>query len=175
VIRRLPEKPQSFWENGVSAFKATTPAKQCYLSRIKSVDYLPNVLMKREAIIKGYDYPFCFDEQGYLAEGATENICMVDEQGKLVVPELRSALPGTTLMRALDLIKEEYPFVFRPVLEEELYKAREIILLGTTLDAVSVVRYNNKPIHDVRPGPVSKRFLELIRKDQQENGIPVND
>ena len=129
--------------------------------------------MKREAIIKGYDYPFCFDDQGFLAEGATENICIVDENGKLTVPELHNALPGTTLMRALDLIKDEYPFVFRPVQEEEIYNAREVILLGTTLDAVSVVRYNGKPIHDVRPGPVSRRFLQLLCKDHRENGTPV--
>ena len=42
-------------------------------------------------------------------------------------------------------------------------------MLGTTIDAVSVVRYNDKPIHDVRPGPVSKKLKELLQKDQLEN------
>ena len=61
-------------------------------------------------------------------------------------------------------------FVFRPISEEEIYEAREVILLGTTLDAMSIVRYNGKPIHDVRPGPVSKRLRELLVRDLEENG-----
>jgi branched-chain amino acid aminotransferase len=169
VVRKLPVKPPYFWEKGVTAFKAETPAKQGYMAKIKSVNYLPNVLMKMEAIKKGYDFPLCFDEQGFLAEGSTENVVIVNEKGTLVIPEMNNALLGTTLMRGLDLIKNEVDFVFRSIKEDEIYEAREVILLGTTIDAVSVVRYNDKPIHDVRPGPVSKRLRELLQKDQLEN------
>ncbi|MDY7001344.1 MAG: aminotransferase class IV, partial [Thermodesulfobacteriota bacterium] len=45
-------KPEEFFERGVSAFRTSTPAKQDYMARIKSVNYLPNVLMKREAVQK---------------------------------------------------------------------------------------------------------------------------
>jgi branched-chain amino acid aminotransferase len=173
VARTLHSKSEEIYARGVTAFRAKTPAKQCYLARIKSVDYLPNVLMKREAIINGYDFPLCFDEQGFLAEGSTENVLMVDEGGTIVIPELCNALPGTTLMRGLELIREEVPFIFRPIREEEIYQARELILSGTTLDALSIVRYNDKPISDVRPGPVSKRLRELIRKDIRENGVEI--
>lgn len=171
VVRKYPYKPESFWEKGVTAFKAETPAKQCYLAKVKTVDYLPNVLMKREAILKGYDFPLCFDEKGFLAEGATENVIMVRENGEIVVPELSNALAGTTMMRALELLKHEISITFKPIREEELYEAREIILLGTTLDAVSVVRFNDKPIFDVRPGPLSKRIRALLLKDQEEYGV----
>ena len=68
VVRRLHPKPARFWEQGGTAVRVNTPAKQGYLSQIKSVDYLPNVLMKREAVIKGADFPLCFDEQGHLAD-----------------------------------------------------------------------------------------------------------
>ncbi len=174
VVRRLPSKPASFWEDGVTAFKASTPTKQSYLSKIKSVDYLPNVLMKREAILKGYDYPFCFDEQGYLAEGATENVCILDQAGQLVIPESRNALMGTTLIRAISLIQAEVPVSYRAISEEDIYKAREVIVLGTTIDAVGVVRFNGCPVHDVRPGPVAKRLCQLLIEDRMNNGVPVD-
>ncbi|MFW5722276.1 MAG: aminotransferase class IV [Desulfohalobiaceae bacterium] len=173
VARRFQGKSESFREQGVTAFKSTTPAKQCYLSRIKSVDYLPNVLMKREAVIKGYDYPFCFDDDGFLAEGATENICILNQEGQLIVPELRNALPGTTLLRGLELIKDDVPVYFQPVREDAVYLAREVILMGTTIDALNVVRYNDKPIHDARPGDVGRRLRELLVRDQLENGVVV--
>ncbi|MFW5731051.1 MAG: aminotransferase class IV [Desulfonatronovibrionaceae bacterium] len=171
VSRKYNHLPESFWENGVTACKSDKPAKQSYLARIKSVNYLPNVLMKKEAVDKGHDFALCFDENGFLAEGSIENVIIVNDQGRIVVPDLSNALTGTTLMRAMDLIKHEVPFVFRPVREEEIYQAREVILLGTTLDAVSVVRYNGKPIHDVRPGPVSRKLRQLILEDIQKTGV----
>jgi branched-chain amino acid aminotransferase len=172
VARKLHARSEEAYAKGVTAFRASTPAKQCYLARIKSVNYLPNVLMKREAVVAGFDFPLCFDEQGFLAEGSTENVLMVDEGGKIVVPELCNALPGTTLMRGLELIKGEVSFTFRHIREEELYLARELVLVGTTLDALSIVRFNGKPVHDVRPGPVSRRMRELFRNDIAENGVP---
>ncbi|MEF2231968.1 MAG: aminotransferase class IV [Pseudodesulfovibrio sp.] len=168
-----PVKP-SIYEKGATAFKTSIPAKQSYLATIKSIDYLPNVLMKREAQEKGYDYPFCFDRNGFLAEGATENVCIVDQDGRLVIPEFTNALAGTTLLRAVDLIKAEMPSViFRSISEDAILLAREVIIVGTTGDAISVVRFNGQPIHDVRPGPVAGRIRELIRKDLRENGIPL--
>lgn len=171
VARKYHHHPESFWEKGVSAFKSGRPAKQSYMAKIKSVNYLPNVLMKKEAVDKGYDFALCFDENGCLAEGCIENVIIVDDQGKIIIPDLNQALTGTTLMRALDLIKSEVSFVFRSIRESEIYGAREVILLGTTLDAVSVVRYSGQPIHDVRPGPVSKRLRQLILEDIKKNGL----
>ncbi|MEF2144975.1 MAG: aminotransferase class IV [Desulfovibrionaceae bacterium] len=165
-------KPEAVYEKGVTAFKTSIPAKQSYLAKIKSIDYLPNVLMKREAAEKGYDFPFCFDERGFLAEGATENVCIVDVQGKLHIPEFTNALAGTTLMRVVDLIKGEVDMVFRGIRENEIRAAKEVIIVGTSSDALSVVRYEGKPIHNVKPGPVSRRMRELLRKDLAENGIP---
>ena len=108
----------------------------------------------------------------FLAEGATENVCIVDQNGKLHIPEFTNSLAGTTLMRAVDLIKNEYEIIFRAITESEVRAAKEVIIVGTTTDALSVVRYEGKPIHNVKPGPVSKRIRELLRQDLAENGLP---
>jgi len=173
VAYKLHPRPESVYEKGVTASRCSVPAKIGLLAKIKSVNYLPNVLMKREAVAGGWDYSLCFDDQGFLAEGVVENVCLVDGQGRLIVPELNNALTGTTLMRALDAIKGEIPVIFRQVREDDIYLAREVILLGTTIDALSVVRYNKKPIHDARPGPVSKRMRQFLVQDLMENGIPL--
>jgi branched-chain amino acid aminotransferase len=173
VAYAFKPKPETYWSEGVTTFRTGIPAKQSWIATIKSTDYLPNVLMKREALEKGYDYPLCFDAQNFLAEGATENVCLVDAAGTLVVPELTSALAGTTLMRAIELLGDELPVAFRKVGEGEIYNAREVIILGTTGDAVAAVRYNGKPIHDVKPGPVARRMRELLQADLRENGEPL--
>ncbi|AGW12328.1 aminotransferase class IV [Megalodesulfovibrio gigas] len=166
-------KPESFYDKGVTAAKVSTPAKQGWFARIKSTDYLPNALMKREAKALGADFAICFDEHGYLAEGATENICMVDRHGKLVIPEFDRALAGTTVVRAVELISNEVPVLRRPVHEDELLEARELLVVGTTWDAIGIVRYNDKPVHDVRPGPITRRMRELLRQDLRQEGVLV--
>ncbi len=173
VVYQYDPKPESWYEKGLTAFKTSIPAKQPYLATIKSIDYLPNVLMKREALEKGFDMPFCFDRMGFLAEGATENVCIVDAGGTIKVPEFNNALAGTTLLRAIQLIADEVPVDYCAISEEDILLAKEVIVCGTSIDAVGVVRFNKKPIHDVRPGPVCKRMRELLAKDVEENGTAL--
>jgi branched-chain amino acid aminotransferase len=173
VAKRFPRKPESFWTSGVSAVRTRIPAKQGWMSQIKSVNYLPNVLMKKDAVEQGADYPLCFDGDGFLAEGSTENAVLVDRDGVFVVPELKNALMGTTLKRAMSLAAGFMPVATRPVPESELYDCREIILLGTSIDAVGVVRYNSRVVGDGVPGPVSLRLRELLVADRKAHGQPL--
>lgn len=173
VAKRFARKPESFWSEGVSAVRTRIPAKQGWMSKIKSVNYLPNVLMKKDAIEQGADYPLCFDDEGFLAEGSTENAVLVDKDGVFVIPELKNALTGTTLARAMNLAREFMSVMARPVPEDELYGCREIILLGTSIDAVSVVRYNGQTVGDGKPGPVSLRLRQLLVADRKAHGQPL--
>lgn len=173
VAYTFKPKAEDAYETGATAFKTSIPAKQPYLATIKSIDYLPNVLMRREALERGVDYPFCFDANGFLAEGAVENICMVDQAGTVVVPEFTNCLAGTTLCRAVELLPKDISVVFRKIAEAELYDAKELIVVGTTTDAISVVRYEGKPIHDARPGPIAAQMRKLLQQDLQQNGTPV--
>lgn len=173
VAYRFHPRPAAAFERGVTAFRTSIPAKQNYLARIKSIDYLPNVLMRREATERGEDYPVCYDDKGFLAEGATENICLVDGQGRFVVPELNNALRGTTLMRAVELLGDDIEVVFAPVREEAIAEAREMMILGTTNDCLSIVRYNGAPVGDGKPGPVSRRIKERLVADIAANGVVI--
>ncbi len=165
-------RPAAVFARGVTAFRTSIPAKQNYLAKIKSIDYLPNVLMKREATQRGEDYPVCYDDKGFLAEGATENICIIDAKGRLVVPELNNALTGTTLLRAVELLRGEVEVVFTGIREEDIAQAREMLILGTTNDCLSIVRYNGAAVGDGVPGPVSRRLKERIVADIAANGTP---
>jgi branched-chain amino acid aminotransferase len=173
VAYRFHPRPAEVFERGVTAFRTSVPAKQNYLARIKSIDYLPNVLMKREATQRGEDYPVCYDDRGFLAEGATENICLVDAAGRFVVPELSNALTGTTLLRAVELTRGEIDVVFTSIREYDIDSAREMFILGTTNDCLSIVRYNGQPVGDGRPGPLSRRLKSLLVADIAANGTPL--
>ncbi len=173
VAFKLHTRPPEAFARGVTAFHTSIPAKQSYLARVKSLDYLPNALMKREATARGEDYPVCFDEEGFMAEGATENICLVDAAGRLVIPELSHILSGTTMLRAVELLRGEIETVFTKVREADIAAAREMLILGTTNDCLSIVRYNGAPVGDGTPGPVSKRIKALLTADIAATGVPL--
>ena len=174
VAYRIKVPSEETYEQGVTAFRSSIPAKQSWIAQIKSIDYLPNMLVKREALIKNMDYGFCFDEYGFLAESATENIFLVNQQGVIVVPEFSNSLAGTTLLRCMELVHDHGISVqVRKIQEGELYEARELMIAGTTTDVLSIVRYEGKPIHDARPGPVSKLLRKCLQEDIKKFGMQV--
>ena len=173
VAYRFTPRPESWYTNGLKGARTTVPAKQGYLARIKNANYLPNVLMIRECSEQGKDVPFCFDTEGFLAESAVAGICLVNKQGVLEVPALANALPSTTVQRALELIEGKVPHTSRPIREEDIFEAAEVLMLGTGPDCVAVVEYENRTIGDGREGKVTALLRELIRADILTSGVPV--
>lgn len=175
VAYQFSRFPEALYVSGLTAARSAIPAKPGYMARMKNANYIPNVLMRREAAERGVHVTLCFDDNDFLAEGATENVALVDESGALIVPEFTNALTGTTVMRAVDLVKDSMPVLFKRVREDDLYRAREVMVLGTSGDCVSVVRFEGQPIHDVQPGPVAVRIRNLLQQDLQQNGVPLHN
>ncbi len=173
VAYRFHAKPESWFENGLKGFRTSIPAKQSHMARVKNTNYVPNALMIREGKERDADIPFCFDDRDFLAESAVANLCLVDESGALAVPEFTHSLPGTTLLRAMELIRDEVRVVTRNIREEEIFKAREVLLLGTGPDCVAISFYEGRPVADGKPGPVSARLRALIKQDIRKIGTPV--
>ena len=164
--------PEAFWQKGLTAARSAVPAKQEWLAQIKSTNYLANALMAKEAREKGVDVTFSFDEKGFLAEAAIANVAMVDREGRMLMPEFRHALPGTTSIRAMELAKAFMPVVLTDITEEILEEASEILVLGTTCECVAVTHYNGKPVGDGRPGPMADRLRHLLHDALVTGGVP---
>jgi branched-chain amino acid aminotransferase len=173
VAYRFTPKPESWYEKGLKGFRTGIPAKQGYLARIKNANYLPNVLMIREARALGKDVPFCFDEEGYLAESAIANICLVSSDGVLEVPEFTNSLPGTTVKRALKLLDGKVTHRMRRITEADISRASEVLMLGTGPDCVAVVDYEGLSIGGGRQGPMCALLRSLINEDIKNTGTPV--
>ena len=164
--------PESFWENGISAARSSIPAKQPWIAQIKSTNYLANALMAREAGILGVNMTFSFDEQGFLAESAVANVGMVDGQGRLLIPEFRCALPGTTAILAEEIATSFMPVMHADITEEHLEAASEILVFGTTPECVAVIRYGGRAVGGGVPGPVAKKLRSLLHEALLRTATP---
>ncbi len=174
ISYRFTPRPAAYYAQGLTACRSSVPAKSGHEAQIKSTNYIANMRMAREAKERGADLSVSFDEDGCLAEAAIANVCIVDAQGVLAVPEFTHALKGTTILRAMELAGREMPVALRVVKEEEIFAAREMLVLGTTFDCAAIVEYEGKPIGSGHPGPVSGRILDLLRQDLLRNGTPFS-
>ena len=172
---RYKPPPTRFYEKGVSLITSCIPIKKSFFATIKSCNYLPNVLMKMEAIQSGADFSVALDEDGFLAEGATENIAVLGKDNVLRFPKFERTLAGITAQQvfrfAEELVKEGFlsSVMFDDIPKEAAYKAKEILLTGTTIDVVPVVKYDNHVIGHGKPGEIFKRLLNILRKDITNN------
>lgn len=173
VAYRYPPKPESWFVAGLKGFRTSVPAKHPALARIKLTNYVSNMLMVREAHIRGADTPFCFDDENFLAESAIANLCIVDASGTLAVPDSPQSLPGTVLRRALELLAGTLPITSRRVAEEEIYAAREVLQFGTGSECVAITSYEGKPIGGGVEGPVAEKARALLREDIRTTGTSI--
>jgi len=174
VIRyhNLPEKS---YREGVPVVTSGIPIKKSFFATIKSCDYLPNVLMKMEALKAGCEYSIALDEDGFLAEGSTENVGVVTPDGTLRFPEFDRTLSGVTAKRvfqlAQHLVKEKMleDVKFARISPGEAYAAKEMFLTGTSLNVLPVVRFDGKQIGQGIPGPVYAGLSALLWEDMTRN------
>jgi branched-chain amino acid aminotransferase len=128
-----------------------------------SGQYVNSFLATREAALAGYEEAILLDTEGYVAEGAGENIFIV-KNGVLQTPPLSSAvLAGITRDSVLRIAKD----LGVPVREEKftrdtMYLADELFMTGTAAEVTPVREVDNRRIGKGEPGPVTKRIQETF-------------
>ncbi len=175
IATRLGPPFMTAHPNGARVRSSTIPLKSPFFAQIKSCNYMPNVLMAWEAEQWGVDFTVSFDERDCLGEGSTENAGIILPNGPLLFPSLDRVLPGTTMLRLVELIRENSSQIrlpealFQDIPRARISEASEFILVGTTIDVASAVEFDGQPIGDGKPGPVAARLNNLLQQDIRFN------
>ncbi|MBW1645993.1 MAG: aminotransferase class IV [Deltaproteobacteria bacterium] len=133
----------------------------CFL---KTIALLPNVLMKQQARDQGcYEAIFVADD-GEVHEGTAANVFFVRD-GILYTPELGNyLLPGITRQYIIDQAPAiGLQVVSKRCLLPEMLAADEVFVTSTTVDAMPIVKIDNQPIGDGKPGPVTRKVAALFQ------------
>lgn len=169
---RLAEPFMALHPAGARVGVSSVPAKEGLFAQVKSVNYLPNVLMKKQAVDAGVDFMLGFDKNGHMTELPTENFGVVTAKRVLRVPRPDHILLGTTMQRVLRLAREQLvpAGVLSDVEEadvprEELDQAVEMLIFGTTPHVAAVTEFAGRPVGDGRPGPVWRELSRVFEED----------
>jgi len=162
-----PEK----YQNGVSVGISKVAVKEGFFARTKTCNYLPNVMMKKEALDRGLDFTVSLDERGFLAEGSTENFAIIDQSGALVIPKFDRILKGVTLVRVFELARKAGMKTKQGNIGiADVRSARGALMCGTTLDVMPISRMHlpggvKKWSEPLRSVPELACLAELLQQD----------
>ncbi len=150
--------------------------------RIKSMNYLNNILAKMEALDAGVMEAVMLNHQGNVAECTGDNIFIVRRRGGLetpkpvlITPPLHAgALEGVTMNVVIDLAVAAGLDVDRVDLtRHDLYTADEMFLTGTAAEVIPVTRVDGRVIGSGQPGAwtrkLMKAFHDLVSQDAPED------
>ncbi len=143
--------------------------------RVKSLNYLNNVLAKLEARQRGADEALLLNAAGLVAEAAVANL-FAWRDGELVTPPATDgALEGITRRTVLELAGPlGLPAREKSLGRFDLFAAQEVFLTGSGAGLVPVRSLDGRPIGEGRPGPVFAKLRAAFLDAAPSLGVPVS-
>jgi branched-chain amino acid aminotransferase len=163
--------PDEYYEKGLEIITASTlrnhPA--ALNPRIKSMNYLNNILAKIEGMQAGCVEALMLNHKGEVAECTGDNIFVVSHGRLLTPPTDAGILDGITRGAVIELAEEAGITVRETALtKHDVYVADECFLTGSAAEVIAVVKVDDRVIGDGKPGPMTcdlgQRFRALVRK-----------
>lgn len=168
--------PKELYEKGLEiASVASRRSRSDMLNpKVKSLNYLNNILVKLEANLAGVHEALMLNDQGYVAEGSADNVFIVNGQTILTPPSYVGALEGITRGAIIELAKGlGYDVKEEPFTRHDVYVADEVFLTGTAVEVIAAVKVDGRVIAKGVPGPVTNHLLAAFRKIVNEEGYKV--
>ena len=159
--------PREMYDNGMSVVTASVIRNHpnAISPRIKSLNYLNNILAKIEAADAGVPEAIMLNHMGYVAECTADNIFVVREGAVSTPPAYDGSLEGVTRGVIIQLAQAMFiPMAERRMERHDLYIADEVFLTGTGAEVIPVTKIDGRVIGNGKPGPVTKRLIERFHE-----------
>jgi branched-chain amino acid aminotransferase len=171
IVDDISLYPRELYDNGLEIITAATMRNHpnALNPRIKSLNYLNNIMAKVEAIQAGCVEALMVNHKGEIAECTGDNIFVVKRGVVKTPPTDAGILEGVTRNAVLELArKANLPVQEISMTRHDVYTADEVFLTGTAAEIIPVVKCDGRPIGTAKPGPITKllreRFQQLTRE-----------
>jgi branched-chain amino acid aminotransferase len=166
IVDDISLYPAELYENGLEIITASTIRNHpnAVNPRIKSLNYLNNILAKMEAIRAGCFEAIMLNHNGEVAECTGDNIFLVKNGILKTTPKDAGILEGITRNTVMDLAKEAgIPVVEETMSRHDVYIADECFLTGTAAEVIAVTKVDDRPIGAGKPGPITRKLRERFQ------------
>jgi len=166
--------PRECYEKGLKIATVGTlrNSPEALNPRIKSLNYLNNILAKIEAINAGVEEALMLNANGFVSEATGDNIFFIKGDTLATPHPTAGCLEGITRNAVMDIARKAGMTITEPVVSRyDLYTADEVFLTGTAAELIPVVEIDRRKIGAGTPGP---RTLDLLKRFQAYVNDPAN-
>jgi branched-chain amino acid aminotransferase len=171
IVDDISMYPPELYENGMEIVTASTIRNHpnALNPRIKSLNYLNNILAKIEAIRAGCHEAIMLNVNGEIAECTGDNIFVVKRGVVRTPPPHAGILEGVTRNTVMELAKvANIPMQEATLTRHDVYTADECFLTGTAAEVIPIVKCDGRIIGNGKPGPITRqlreRFFQMARQ-----------
>lgn len=166
ITDKIALYPAELYERGLDIITASTirnhPA--ALSPRIKSLNYLNNILAKIEGLQAGCIEALMLNTKGEVAECTGDNIFLVRRKELLTPPIDAGILEGVTREAVIEAARKAGMTVREIALtRHDVYVADEVFLTGTAAEVIPVVNIDNRQIGNGEPGPVTRDLMQRFK------------
>ena len=165
--------PQETYEKGMALVTASSirDHPNALSARIKSLNYLNNIMAKMEGTDAGFEEALMLNHQGEVAECTGDNIFIVKNRILRTPGPEACILEGITRHAVIRLARQAGLNVVEGSLSRhDIYVADECFLTGTAAEVIAVVSLDGRTIGSGKPGPITKDLLDRFRELTRRGG-----
>lgn len=162
ILDTITLYPRELYKNGISIITASVRRNRPDIMnpRIKSMNYLNNIMAKMEAQNAGCLEALILNERGFVAECTADNIFMVKDN-EVVTPDVHEGtLEGITRRIIIDCAASlGYKVHENRISQFDLYTSHEVFMTGTACEIMPIIKIDGRTIGTGKPGPVFQHLL----------------
>ncbi len=167
IVDDISLYPAELYEQGMELVTVSTIRNHpnALNPRIKSLNYLNNILAKIEAVLAGAPEALMLNHKGEVAECSGDNIFVI-KRGVLKTPSTDAGiLEGVTRDAVLGLARQAgIPTAECALTRHDIYAADECFLSGTAAEIIPVVKCDGREIGNGKPGPLTRQLRERFHR-----------
>jgi len=178
IAAKIQLYPIELYETGMKVVTVGTVRNhpEAINPRIKSLNYLNNVLAKIEAINSGVLECIMLNGQGQVAEASGDNVFVVKDGVLKTPPVWCGALDGLTRRAVIQIAEDAGLTVKEDVLQRyDLFTADEMFLTGTAAEVIAVIDVDRRSIGTGKPGHITVDLQNRFKEFVKDNGTPIFD
>jgi len=176
IVNDVRVYPKELYAGGIKVMTSATRqvSHEAVDPRIKSLNYLKNILAKIDAQQAGAHEAIMLNAEGFIAECTADNLFVVHD-GRLLTPSPQDgALGGITRGVILELAAEaRVPAAEARLTRYDLYTAGEAFVSGTGAELMPVTSADGRILADGKPGPITKQLTEAFHALVRNEGRPL--
>jgi len=177
IADKIELYPEELYKKGLELVTVATKRNipEAIDPRIKSLNYLNNILAKIEASLQKMPEAVMLNKDGYVAECTGDNIFIVKDSVLVTPPFFVGVLGGITRQTVMELAREKLELLVREEVftRFHLYNADECFLTGTAAEVIPVVKIDGRQIADGKPGKITNRLIKKFRDLTKNEGVEI--